>query len=208
MATKKRLHSLIDELPDTRTLRGQPAARAAIASGLYGMERAAWILAPQQRRRHQLLGAEQAVRLRIEPIEGELDRRTRRRPASSVFFARATHGGCHVRHRLTRECAAPPGLQAALPPNRWRAACRDTPSASAMWFHDLPCARATTTASRRRASSARTTSAATATALRSSVLWTSTSAGSRPSASCSNRCAAPSISSSVCRIFIAYPRKR
>lgn len=30
--------------------------------------------------------------------------------------------------------------------NRCRAACRDTPRARAMWFHDLPCALATSTA--------------------------------------------------------------
>jgi hypothetical protein len=43
----------------------------------------------------------------------------------------------------------------ALSPNRWRAACRDTPKAIAIWFHERPCVLATSTASRNRASSVR-----------------------------------------------------
>jgi DNA-binding CsgD family transcriptional regulator len=39
---------------------------------------------------------------------------------------------------------------------RCRAVWRDTPRATAIWFQDLPCARATSTASRSRASSDRT----------------------------------------------------
>ena len=88
-------------------------------------------------------------------------------------------------------------------PNRWRAACRDTPRATAMWFHDLPCARAVSTASRSRASSARMASDAAAIARSSSVSSASAVAGSSSSASCSKRSAARSISSSVCRMTIA-----
>src|ERR1035437_8922590 len=47
--------------------------------------------------------------------------------------------------------------------NRCRAACRETPRATATWFHDLSCARANLTASRSRASSARTASETTET---------------------------------------------
>ena len=90
-----------------------------------------------------------------------------------------------------------PGQATVLSVNRCRAAWRETPRATAIRFHDRSCARATPTASRRRASSSRTASEAAATRRRSSVDSTTAVSGSRLSASAPKRLAASSICSSV-----------
>ena len=92
------------------------------------------------------------------------------------------------------------GWACVLSANRCRAAWRDTPRAIAIWFHDLPCARAMFTVSRSCASPERSVSDIAATWRRSSVRSTSPVSGSSSSASCSKRRAACSISSFVCCI--------